>query len=75
MAKVPAHGAVSRYNSSVAQPKPLPELPANVRDLADQHARVRAMLERWARQETVDEPDWEVADVERARFRSPPEAE
>jgi len=56
----------------VAQPTPLPELPENVRDLVDQHARVRAMLDRWSREDAGDEPDWDVADVERMRFRAPP---
>ncbi len=60
------------YASTMAQPKPLPELPAEVRDLTDQHARVRAMLERWARLDPGDEPYWDVADIERMRFRPPP---
>jgi hypothetical protein len=53
----------------MAQPTPLPELPENVRDLADQRARVRAMLDRWAGQEVSDEPDWDVTNLRRTRFQ------
>ena len=63
------------YNHIVAQPKPLPELPENVRDLADQHVRVRAMLKSWAQQEPGDEPEWDVAELERVRFRPTPTVE
>ena len=45
------------YNHLVAQPEPLPDLPESIRDLADQQARVRAMLDHWARQEASDEPN------------------
>jgi len=60
------------YNPIVAQPKPLPDLPESVRDLADQRTRVRAMLDRWAGQDVSDEPEWNVADLHRMRLREPP---
>jgi hypothetical protein len=53
----------------------LPDLPESVRDLADQRARVRAMLDRWAGQEVSDEPEWDVADLHRLRLREPPASE
>ena len=68
----PAARASVRYNPIVAQPKPLPDLPESVRDLADQRARVRAMLDRWAGHEVSDEPEWNVADLHRMRLREPP---
>ena len=35
---------------------------------AEQAARIRAMLKRWATEDVVDEPEWDVTQVERVSF-------
>ncbi|MBI4704878.1 MAG: hypothetical protein HY744_27555 [Deltaproteobacteria bacterium] len=35
----------------------------------DRAARVRAMLARWAAEDARDEPDWDIEQIERLRFR------
>ena len=35
---------------------------------AEQAARIRAMLKRWATEDVTDEPEWDVAQVERLSF-------
>jgi hypothetical protein len=32
------------------------------------------MFERWAAEDVSDEPDWDVEQIERIRFSSPPDA-
>jgi hypothetical protein len=49
------------------------ELPSEV-IRAEQAARVGAMFERWAAEDVSDEPEWDVDQVERIRFSSPPGA-
>ena len=49
------------------------ELPAaTVR--AEQAARIAAMFALWAVEDVLDDPDWDVDQIERVRFPSPPEA-
>jgi hypothetical protein len=38
----------------------------------DRAHRVAAMLDRWEREEVVDEPDWDVDSVEPLALRSQP---
>ena len=38
----------------------------------DRAQRVAAMLDRWEREEIVDEPDWDVDDVEGLALRTQP---
>jgi hypothetical protein len=35
---------------------------------AEQAARIRAMLKRWAAEDVTDEPEWDVTHVERLSF-------
>jgi hypothetical protein len=43
---------------------------ARVLPQVDRAQRVAAMLDRWEREEIVDEPDWDVDDVERLGLRT-----
>jgi hypothetical protein len=43
---------------------------ARVLPQVDRAQRVAAMLDRWEHEEVVDEPDWDVNDVERLGLRT-----
>lgn len=38
----------------------------------DRAQRIAAMLDRWEREEIVDEPDWDVDNADRLTLRTPP---
>ena len=57
------------YASCVAQPN----IPIDLaKDRAERAARVAAMLDRWAAEDTSGEPDWDVDDVERLNLTRTP---
>jgi hypothetical protein len=55
-------------SSTPVKPTAEPE-PVAKPELAEQAAKVRAMLDRWAAEDVSGEPDWDVEDIEPLRFR------
>jgi hypothetical protein len=59
-------------NSNPSSTPPGDARRARVLPQIDRAQRVAAMLDRWEREEIVDEPDWDVDDVERLALRAQP---
>ena len=58
------------YHFGAVTAKPA-DLPSDI-VRAEQAARVAAMLERWAAEDTSDEPEWDVDQLEQIAFSPPP---
>lgn len=65
-----AHPRDPTYAEHVSSERPADAPPLD--DLAERAARVRAMLARWQAEDTTDEPDWDVEDVEPMRLDPKP---
>lgn len=59
-------------SSSPSSVPPGDALRARVLPQIDRAQRVAAMLDRWEREAVVDEPDWDVDDVDRLALRTSP---
>jgi len=63
---------VAPRSSSPGSAPPSDAQRAHVLPQIDRAQRIAAMLDRWEREEIVDEPDWDVDDVDRLALRTPP---
>jgi|HubBroStandDraft_4_1064222.scaffolds.fasta_scaffold87065_3 hypothetical protein len=63
---------VAPRSSSPSSAPPGDAQRAHVLPQIDRAQRIAAMLDRWESEEIVDEPDWDVDDVDRLTLRPPP---